>query len=60
MLQRVMTAFPSRLQECKERHGGHTQSVILIITTAMNPHGHGMQPMVFIKFFHFILKIYLI
>ena len=28
MLQRVMTAFPSRLQECIERHGGHLQSVI--------------------------------
>jgi hypothetical protein len=28
MLQRVMTAFPSRLQECIERHGGHIQSVI--------------------------------
>jgi len=28
MLQRVMTACPSRLQECIERHGGHIQSVI--------------------------------
>ena len=28
MLQRVMTAFPSRLQECIERHGGHLQNVI--------------------------------
>jgi len=28
MLQRVMTAFPSRLQECIERHGGHLQSVL--------------------------------
>jgi len=26
-LQRVMTAFPSRLQECIERHAGHLQSV---------------------------------
>ena len=25
VLQRVMTAFPSRLQECIERHGGHYQ-----------------------------------
>jgi hypothetical protein len=28
MLQRVMTAFLSRLQECIERHVGHLQSVI--------------------------------
>ena len=28
MLQRVMTAFPSRLQECTERRGGHLQCVV--------------------------------
>jgi hypothetical protein len=27
-LQRVMTAFPSPVQECTERHGGHLRSVI--------------------------------
>ena len=29
MLKRVITAFPLRLQECTERHGGHLQSVII-------------------------------
>jgi len=28
MLQRVITAFPSLLQQCTERHGGQLQSVI--------------------------------
>jgi len=28
MLHRVMTAFPSRLQQCTEQHGGHLQSVV--------------------------------
>jgi len=29
MPQRVVTSFPSCLQECIERHGGHIQIVIL-------------------------------
>jgi len=28
LLERVIAAFPLRLQECIERHGGHLQSVI--------------------------------
>jgi hypothetical protein len=28
LLQRDMTAFPLRLQECIERHGGHLPSVV--------------------------------
>jgi hypothetical protein len=28
MLQHVMTAFPSQLQECIEQHGCHLQRVI--------------------------------
>jgi hypothetical protein len=29
MLQRVTVSFPTRMQECIERHGGYIQSVIL-------------------------------
>ena len=52
----MLTAFPLRLHECIEWHGRRIQTVV----AEVNSYGHGMHPIVLIKFFLFSLKINLI
>jgi len=54
MLQRVMTAFLSRMQECILVT---IKCYIQTIMTEINSHGHDMHPIVSIEFLHFALKI---
>jgi hypothetical protein len=61
ILQHVMTAVPSWLQECIwTAWWAPTKCRIQTIMIQMNSHVHGMYLPVLIKFFHFALKCYLI